>query len=132
MNRSKSDSPLRIYRPLPLFDDRKQIEEVLRQGSVEELLILPLAVGEHCPNWKYAQDLCLRLAEHSEDVVRANACLGLAYIARTKQRLEKHLVKPILFRELRCQTQFQWRVEDAIKDINRYMKWHLASKHEYK
>lgn len=130
MNRSKSDLSLRIYRPLPLFDDRKEIEAVLHHGSIQELLILPLAVGEHCPNWKYAQDLCLRLAEHSEDAVRANACLGLAYIARTKQRLEKHLVKPILLRELRYQIEFGWRVEDAIKDINRYLGWRLANKHE--
>ncbi|MBD2092740.1 hypothetical protein H6F67_23085 [Microcoleus sp. FACHB-1515] len=132
MSRSKSDSPLRIYRPLPLFADRKQIEEVLRHGSIQELLILPLALGEHCPNWKYAQGVCLGLAEHSDPAVRANACLGLAYIARTKQRLEKHLVKPILLRELRDQIEFRWRIEDAIKDINHYLKWNLANKHEDK
>jgi hypothetical protein len=91
-----------------------------------------LAVGEHFPDWKYAQNICLYLAEHSNDKVRANACLGLAYVARTKQRLEKHLVKPILLRELRCQTKFRWRIKDAIKDINRFLKWHLADKHEEK
>jgi hypothetical protein len=87
---------------------------------------LPLAVGEYFLDWKYSQDECLRLAEHSSDIVRANACLGLAYVTRTKQRLEKHLVKPILLRELRYQREFRWRVEDAIKDINHYLKWHLA------
>ncbi|NJL20283.1 MAG: hypothetical protein HC895_04735 [Leptolyngbyaceae cyanobacterium SM1_3_5] len=132
MSCSESNLPLRIYRPLPLLDDRKQIEEVLRHGSIQELLILPLALGEHWPNWKYAQDVCLRLAEHSEPEVRANACLGLAYIARTKQRLEKHLIKPILLRELRYQTELYWRIEDAIQDVNRYLGWRLANKHEDK
>ena len=127
-----SDSPPRIYRPLPLLDSKDEIEKSLNFGTMEELLILPLVVGENFPDWKYAQDICLRLAEHSSDKVRANACLGLAYVARTKQRLEKHLVKPILFRELRCQTEFLWRVEDSIKDINYYLEWHLAYKHNDK
>ncbi|MEE3715297.1 hypothetical protein V2H45_00900 [Tumidithrix elongata RA019] len=95
---------------------------------MEELLVLPLAIGENFPDWKYSQDLCLRLAEHPSDKVRANACLGLAYVARTKRRLEKHFVKPILLRELRSQTEFRWRIEDAIKDINHYLKWCLAHK----
>jgi len=113
-----------------MYNSREEVEELLTWGSMEELLSLSLALGEHFPDWKYAQDVCLRLAEHSSDQVRANACLGLAYIARTKQRLEKHLVKPILIRELRCQTKLRWRIEDAIGDINFYLKWRLARKHE--
>jgi hypothetical protein len=117
-----------IYQPLPILNRKKEIENLLSHGTIEELLVLPLAVGESFPDWKYAQNICLRLADHPSDKVRANACLGLAYVARTKQRLEKHLVKPILLRELRCQTESRWRVEDAINDINHYLKWHLAHK----
>lgn len=128
MSDSESNLPPLIYRPLPILHDKEEIERSLIFGTMEELLILPLAVGENFPDWKYAQDICLRLAEHSSDKVRANACLGLAYVARTKQRLEKHLVKPVLLRELRCQTEFRWRIEDAIEDINHHLKWHLAHK----
>ncbi|WP_055075627.1 hypothetical protein [Pseudanabaena sp. 'Roaring Creek'] len=127
MSSSESERPC-IYQPLPTFSRKEEIEKLLNSGTMEEILVLSLAVGENFPDWKYAQDLCLLLAEHPSDKVRANACLGLAYIARTKQRLEKHLVKPILLRELRSQTEFRWRIEDAIKDINRYLKWHLAHK----
>ncbi|MEY2831720.1 MAG: hypothetical protein RLZZ574_978, partial [Cyanobacteriota bacterium] len=98
MNSSDSNSLPHIYRPLPILSRKEEIEKLLSSGSIEELLILPLAVGENFPDWKYAQDICLYLAEHSSDKVRANACLGLAYVARTKQRLEKYLVKPILLR----------------------------------
>jgi hypothetical protein len=132
MNTSASDSFARVYRPLPMLNNQEEVEELLNCGSIEELLILSLALGETFPDWKYAQDVCLRLAEHPNDKVRANACLGLAYIARTKRRLEKHLVKPILLHELRCQIEFHWRIEDAIQDINYYMKWRLAHKHEKK
>jgi hypothetical protein len=132
MSTSESDSLPRIYRALPLLHRKDEIERLLSSGTIEELLILSLAVGENYPDWKYAQEICLRLAEHPNDQVRANACLGLAYIARTKQRLEKHLMKPILLRELRCQREFRWRIEDAIEKINRYLKWNLARKYEDK
>lgn len=102
------------YGPLPEFSDRREIEKFLKSESIEELLILSLAVGENFPDWKYAQDTGLLLAEHKNENVRANACLGLAHIARIKGRLEKHLVKPILLRELRSQVEFRWRIEDAI------------------
>lgn len=130
MNSSESDSLPRIYRSLTVFSQKEEIGELLSSGTVEELLTLSLAVGANFPDWKYAQDLCLRLAEHSSDKVRANACLGLAYVARTKQRLEKHLVKPILLREFRSQTEFRWRIEDAIQDINYHLRWNLAHKDE--
>lgn len=122
--------PPRIYCPLPVLTNRQEVKELLVCGSMEDVLTLSLTLGEHFPDWKYAQDVFLRLAEHPSDKVRANACLGLAYIARTKQRLDKHLVKPVLLQELRAQTDFRWRIEDAFSDINHYLRWHLAFKHE--
>ena len=81
-------------------------------------------------SWKYAQDICLRLADHSDAAIRANACLGLAYVARTQGRLEKHLVKPVLLRELRSNLEFCGRVQDAIDDINSFLKWKLGKASE--
>jgi len=118
------------YCPLPIYRDRVQIEALLSCGSIDDLMILPLAVGEDFPDWKYAQDLCLRLAEHPDHRVRANACLGLAYVARTQGRLEKHLVKPVLLRELRNSFDTKGRIQDAIGDINNYLQWDLAHKHK--
>jgi hypothetical protein len=133
MNNSESDSSRHIYRSLPEFSDRQEvkqlIEKLVESESIEDLLILSLAVGENFPDWKYAQATCLLLSEHQNENVRANACLGLAYIARTKGKLEKYLVKPILLRELRSQIEFKWRIEDAIADINYFLKWNLAFKH---
>jgi hypothetical protein len=129
---NESETSNRIYSPLPIFTDRSTIETILAIGSIDELQRLSLAVGEDFPDWKYAQDVCLQLAEHSDDNVRANACLGLGYIARIHQRLEKHLVKPVLLRELRCQTNGRGKIEDAIEDINFFLGWRLAHKHQDK
>lgn len=70
-----------VYKPLePLT--KVQIEEQLKRGNEEELILLPLSVGEYAENWKETQDVCLKLMEHNNPAIRANAALGLAYIAR--------------------------------------------------
>ena len=89
-----------VYKPLePLT--KVQIEEQLKRGNEEELILLPLSVGEYAENWKEAQDVCLKLMEHNNPAIRANAALGLAYIARNHRMLDKRIVKPCLLKELR-------------------------------
>nr|WP_246239680.1 hypothetical protein [Paenibacillus anseongense] len=105
-----------------------EINEILARNDIHELMILPLSVGMYHPNWKYAQDLCIKLSQHKDAALRANAILGLAYIARTNAQLEKYIVKPILIRELRENTEYQWRILDAIKDINLFLKWNIGDK----
>lgn len=117
-----------IYKALPVYGDRAEVLKILADGSRSDLMLLSLAVGESFPDWKFAQDICLKLLSSEDEGIRANACLGLAYVARTKQRLEKHLVKPYLLRELKSQTELKWRIEDAIDDINRYLGWKISKK----
>ncbi len=129
-NPHPADKPHGTYQQLRIFTDRSQIAAILATGSIADLELLSLSIGEDFPNWKYAQDVCLQLVEHSEDNVRANACLGLGYIARNHGKLEKHLVKPVLRRELRTQTEYRGKIEDAIGDINSYLGWRLAHKRQ--
>lgn len=56
--------------------------------------------------------------EHESADVRANAVLGFVYIARTKGKLEKQIVKPIVLRKLRENKQYGWRILDSIEVIN--------------
>lgn len=117
-----------IYKPLePLT--KLQIEEQLERGDEADLILLPLSIGEYADNWKEAQDVCLKLMEHSNPAIRANAALGLAYIARNHRMLDKRIVKPYLLKELRENVEYEWRIKDAISDINIFMGWNLASKH---
>ena len=85
----------RVYQPLPVIEDKK-IERILQLGNIDELMILPLSVGEYHEDWKTAQNVCVELSNRSDERVRANSALGFTYIARTKGKLEKHIVKPIL------------------------------------
>ena len=118
-----------VYKPLePLTN--LQIKELLEKGDEAELRVLPLSVGEYSVNWKEAQDVCIKLMEHHNPAIRANAALGLAYIARNQRMLDKRIVKPYLLKELRENMEYEWRIKDAISDINMFMGWKLAYKHD--
>lgn len=117
----------RIYHPLPEINDKK-IDQILQSSSIEELMILSLSVGEYHANWKRAQDVCVELSKHNDEKVRANSALGIAYIARTKGKLEKHIVKPVLLELLNNCSEYRWRVIDAIQDVNVFMNWHIGEK----
>lgn len=116
-----------IYRPLEDITYEEALR-ILESGALEERILLPLRAGEMMVDWKQAQTICIKSFESDDSRVRANATLGLAYIARTKGQLEKHLVKPLLVKELRENIENRWRIIDAITDINYYLGWHLEEK----
>lgn len=118
-----------IYKPLKQLS-KLEIQECLEKGNEDELKLLPLSVGEYGESWKEAQEVCLKLMEHSNSAIRANAALGLAYIARNHRILDKRLVKPYLLKELRENIEYGWRIRDAISDINIFMGWNLGRKHD--
>ena len=116
-----------IYRPLEDITYEEAVR-ILESGTLEERILLPLRAGETMVDWKQAQTICIKSFESDDSRVKANAALGLAYIARTKGQLEKHLVKPLLVKELRENIENRWRIIDAITDINYYLGWHLEDK----
>ena len=116
-----------VYRPLiPISSELAQVQ--LKNGDEDELLLLSLNIGEYAKDWKSAQDICIKLMEHNNPAIRANAALGLAYIARNHRKLDKRIVKSYLLKELKENKEFNWRMRDAIEDINLFMEWNLASK----
>ncbi len=105
-----------------------KLKDILKREVIEELILLGIEVGMHYPDWKYAQDICIKLVNHENPIVRANAVLGLAHTARTKGRLEKHLVKPVVLRELRNNSEYRGTILVAIEDINQFLNWTLGLK----
>ncbi|MEK4733064.1 hypothetical protein [Paenibacillus sp. FSL L8-0641] len=120
----------RIYKHIEEYTDQ-EIKDILTRREVEKLIYLPLSVGMYHHNWKFAQDICLKSAQHDNPNVRANSVLGLEHIARTKKQLDKRLVKPIILKELKNNIEHKGIILDAISDINLFMKWKLARKHNY-
>lgn len=118
------------YQPLPSIDSIEQAKELLQSKDIDVIRLLPLSVGDQCPESEksFAQSLCLKLAESNDEATSANAILGLAYIARRHGWLDKRLVKPYILNQLRENKEFNWRIIDAIEDINQYLGWRLANK----
>lgn len=117
----------RLYKDLPQSNS-EEIKRILSEGTIEEVMILPLSIGMYHDNLKEAQDICVRLAYHDDERVRANAALGLSYIARKKRGLEKHIIKPVLHKLLNDCNEYKWKIVDSINDINFFMKWSIAEK----
>ncbi len=46
----------RIYKPLEELSD-EEIEEVLREGELDELILLPLSIGQYHSNWMFSKYL---------------------------------------------------------------------------
>ena len=117
----------RIYKPLEYLNN-EDIDKVIARNDINEMSRLSLSVGMNHTNWKYAQEVCEKLSKNENANVRANAILGFSYIARIHGRLEKHIVKPIILKELRENKEYEWRIIDSINDINLFLKWNLGKK----
>ncbi len=117
-----------IYAALPTYSFTQATELAKRCDDTEDCFLLPLSVGAYWDSWKEAQSICIRLFAHTNPLVRANAALGLAYIARNYGKLDKHIVKPYLLQELRQNEAYRWRIIHALQDIQSFLDWHIAEK----
>ena len=102
--------------------------QILRSGSNEEKAKLAIALGFDCPDYGFAQSMCIRLLQTEDEGVRGNAVIGLAHIARRFGRLDKRVVRPYLMRELRENTSCRELIVDAIHDMNLYLGWNIANR----
>lgn len=115
----------RVYRPLKNYSI-EEIKRILSEDNHDELMLLPLSAGEYVRDWKKAQDICIHLLSHTNAAIRANAVLGLSYVARNHGILDQRIVKPYLLKELRENEGYRWRIMDALEDINLFLDWHIG------
>jgi hypothetical protein len=114
----------RIYEEAKDFS-KKDILNIIERNQFEEIAVLPFNIGEYFPDWEFAQEICIKLTNHENAEVRANAIMGLAYIARTKTKLDKNIVLPIILREYKENIDAKGIIEDAIDDINQFLEWKI-------
>jgi hypothetical protein len=105
----------------------REVMDAIARDDVERLVTLPIDLGFHHENWRFIQDVCVRLSEHRDWRIRVNSLLGLSYAARFRGRVEKNIVKPVLLRALKDPNQdVAGTAQDAIEDINRLMGWRIG------
>lgn len=115
---------------LPQITSKEHALELLQSSDTQVLKLLPLSIAAQCSKEDkfFAQSICLSLADSDNSEIRANAILGLAYIASKHLWLDRRLVTPYIERELRHNHAFNWRIVHAINDINLYLGWNMANK----
>jgi predicted urease superfamily metal-dependent hydrolase len=102
---------------------KEEIEEIMSSNDEKKISLLPLSIGEYHDDLAFAQKFCLKLLETGyNDEIRANAVLGLSYLARRFQQLDKAIM-PCLQVELEKNETFNDRVEYSIEDIRIFMGW---------
>lgn len=72
------------------------------------------------PDWRWAQDCCVRFAEHSDSGVRGVAANCIGDLARIHKCLDLDKIFPVLKRLL-SDKDVVGRVEDALDDISIFM-----------
>lgn len=118
--------PKRVYRaPVPVSD--REAMDAIAKDDIGTLITLPIDLGFNHENWRFVQDICVRLSSHKNWRIRANSLLGLLYLARFRHQLEKNVVKPVLLRGLKDpHPDVVYNAQDAIKGINRFMSWRIG------
>jgi hypothetical protein len=104
---------------------REAVEQALREDNPEVLLRVVIAVSMYEPDWRYAQDLCIRLSFHIHFNVRGNAVLGFGHIARVHRQLDQAMVQPIIQAALRDEDSYiRGQAHSAMDDTAFFLKWH--------
>ena len=110
--------PERVYEE-PKQTTESEVLDAIRRDDVERLMMIPIELGFHHDSWKFIQDISVKLSEHEDSRVRANALFGIEYAARFRGRVEKNVVKPVLLRALRDQdSHVAARALDTIDAVN--------------
>ena len=118
--------PSRKYEEItPL--SREAVERILHDDVAERVLRAVIAVSMHDSDWRYAQDLCVRLSSHPNFNVRGNAVLGFGHIARVHRQLDRALVQPIIRTALRDENDYiRGQAYCAMDDTAFFLEWRYS------
>jgi hypothetical protein len=105
----------------------KEIWQAIKSNNLEVLRELCIPLGKVHANWKFAQDVCVELSGHEDEGIRGSALMGLSMVTMCHQKIEKNIVKPVLLRGLKDESEFvRHAANTAVQDINSWMKWRIG------
>lgn len=121
MSENETEKP--IYVPIPEFT-KDEMERAVADNDIEKLIHVPLFASLYYEDRNFAEEICIKLASHSDDNIRGNAIEGFEHIARIDEKLNEEVIKPLIERALKDKHEFvrdkaEW-TRDATKQ---YFKW---------
>jgi len=105
----------------------KEITQAIKENNIEILKDLCIPLGKQHENWRFAQDICVKLSDHENEGIRASALLGLSMTVMRNLKIEKNIIKPVLLRGLKDESEeVRNAAKTTIQDINSWMKWNIG------
>lgn len=99
---------------------REEAERRIAGADVNAACHALVGLAFHDEDWRYLQDLCLRLLAESNPDLRGLAITCLGHVARIHGKLDLEIVEPILER-LHDDPSLMGLVEDTFDDIRIYI-----------
>jgi hypothetical protein len=119
----KNDTEKLVYVPIPEFT-KTEMQRAIAEDDIEKLIYVPLFASLYYEDRDFAEEICLKLSEHTHFNVRAMAIEGFGHIARIDRKLNKEIIKPIIEKTLKDKDEFvRQKAEDAKDDIKHFLKW---------
>jgi hypothetical protein len=104
--------------------DRAFIARAERENDLAALVRGVIAVALHDNDFAYAQDLCLRLAAHTNFNVRGNAFQALGHLVRLHKRLDEPRIRPLLAAGLGDSSEYvRSQAEELRDETARVLRW---------
>src|SRR5262249_25950191 len=96
--------------------DRAFIARAERDNDLAALVRGVIAVALHDRDFDYAQNLCFRLAAHSNLNVRGNALQAIGHLIRLHRRLDETRARPIIVASLRDPSEYVRTQAEEVRD----------------
>jgi hypothetical protein len=105
----------------------KEITRAVKTNDLDLLSDLCIPLAKLHENWKFVQEVCVELSGHENEGIRGSALMGLSMVSLFHNKLEKNIVKPVLLRGLKDDSEFVKRAANtAIQDINSRLQWKIG------
>ena len=104
------------------------INEILEEGVSDKLLFVPITISLNTPDWKWSEEVCIRLSSHENEYVRGNSILGFGYLAMRRCELNRETVQPIIEAGLKDSSEHvRNHSEDATIEVNDHLSWNIIN-----
>ncbi len=113
------------------FQDLKQISEsdvaaAVKRNDPEELELVSITIALTGPDQQLAENICLLLATHAQNRIRAHAVMSLGYLARRFRKLDEVRVKPVIESALAEPDEYvRMHAQAAADEICQFLHWDI-------
>ena len=99
-----------------------EVVTLIERDEPRELQYVSVGVGMYSDDPAWAQDVCMTLAHHRDPLVRGNALLGIAHIARRFGTINVAAIVPIIkAAQAESNEYVRFQANDAWDDIEHYV-----------